>query len=605
MNRLRVWQRLAAAILAALGPIAASTVAAAGSSDDRGDRHLRATAAALAVARHARSLSDTASVRTSAELSPDAMAKAKASIDADAAEIRRQLEVLASADHEDAAARLRGLLDEMMGSVRQLEDSRPQFAQVLRDSQRSRRDLIAATSWQLLPAALASEDELFYRMVAGHDDTERQASPASGPVSVADLLLYARLALLTAQIDQGYIALEVATRLSDSEFIGTVEENAHLVMYQLRENIEGFSDAGHGDLDPTLVPLARALVEAAYGESNLIGLMKTRLRQDEREALLASAIDTVASSLQAQVDAVLEQAVADLALIDTKRDTAAALQAAFALRRDASAAASHGSGLTTASTPVAELPRVREAVTAHVSGMRQDLDTLADLGYATVVARLSVEIDRIESIAERIQDGRPELAGALRSAARERADLRSFVDYRLEPAVVASLDNQLYYMLTGRSEFRDGAPPDADPLAHLELMRYRHLALVYSSLFRTFSGLIIAIIMTEETLIGEGEERFGTASHRLERSIDYLEARGGPELDPQLVPLARQFVGFGSGESNVFDSLRHRLPLIASERDLIEANRQVHSRLRTDLDAFVDGVLQDAFSAPDVSPGTR
>ena len=83
------------------------------------------------------------------------------------------------------------------------------------------------------------------------------------------------------------------------------------------------------------------------------------------------------------------------------------------------------------------------------------------------------------------------------------------------------------------------------PLSRSEFLRYWHLASVYNSLFRTFSGLIIAIIMTEPTMIGEGEERFATASHRLEKSIDFLEGDGGAELDPQLVPLARQFIAFG------------------------------------------------------------
>jgi len=215
------------------------------------------------------------------------------------------------------------------------------------------------------------------------------------------------------------------------------------------------------------------------------------------------------------------------------------------------------------------------------------------------------EIDRFESNAERVNDSRPELAAALQSAARERAQLRSFLDYQLEPAVVASLDNQLYYMLTGWSEFSDDGSVDSDPLSHVELMRYRHLASIYTSLFQTFSGLIIAIIMTEPTWIGVGEERFITASHRLEKSIDSLEVLGGTELDPQVVPLARQFVGFGSGESNVFDSLRHRLPLIGSESELIEANQQIHSGLQADIDALFDWILQDAVSpAGDSGAGT-
>lgn len=598
MNRLRGSAGLAVAALVALGIVAGSTVAAwaaTASSDplQHGDPEIRATAAAMAVARHARSLTGTASVRTRADMSPEAMAESKASIDADAAEAHRQLDLLAGAGREDAAARVRQLLDELTLNAQRLEDGRPEFARILRDSQHNRQQLIAATSWQLLPAALASEDDLFHRIVSGRGDADA--------VSVEDLLLYARLALLTQQVDQGYIALEVATRQTDSEFIGTVEEAANLVMYQLRESIESLADADHADLDPTLVPLARDLVEAAYGEANLIDLMKTRLRLDEREAQLVDAVRTVSSSLQTEIDAVLAQVIG--ALMETDRETAMALQAALAVSQHAAAAASLSSEPTTANTPTAGLPQVRAAVAAHLSEVREGLDALAELTYGTAVADLYAEIDRFESTTGRIHDGRPDLAVALQSAARERAELRNFVDYRLEPAVVASLDNQLYYMLTGRSEFRDGDAADSAPLSHAELMRYWHLASVNNALFRTFSGLIIAIIMTEETLIGEGEERFGTASHRLERSIEFLEEAGGPDLDPQLVPLARQFIAFGNGESNVFDSLRHRLPLIASERDSIEVGQQINSRLQTDMDALLDDIIQAATSPPGVSGG--
>lgn len=600
MDRPRVSAGWAVAKFVVLGIVAASTSAAWAAAERSdplrdADPDIRATVAALTVARHAASLAGTASVRTRSDMSSEAMAASSASIVADAAEARRQLDLLAAAGREEAAARVRELLDELTLNAQQLEDGRPRIAQILRDSQNSRQELIAATSWQLLPAALASEDDLFYRMVSSRG--------AAATVSIEDLLLYARLALLTQQVDQGYIALEVATRQTDSEFIGTVEEAANLVIYQLRENIESLADADHADLDPTLVPLARDLVDAAYGEANLIDLMKTRLRLDEREAQLAGVVNAAWFSLQTEVDAVLDQAIEDLEGTTANRETARALRATLAVSRHGSAARSYWSRPTTASTPVAGMTEIRDTVAAHVSAMRQALATLRDAGYGAAIAHLSPEIDRLEYAAGRIHDGRADLVGALQSADRERAELRSFVDYQLEPAVVASLDNQLYYMLTGRSEFREDVPADSDPLSHLELMRYRHLSSVYNSLFRTFSGLIIAIIMAEETLIGEGEERFGTASHRLERSIDFLEEQGGPELDPRLVSLARQFIGFGNGESNVFDSLRHRLPLIASEMGLIEVSRQVHSRLQTDMDALLDDMLQAAVSPPGASGG--
>ena len=125
-------------------------------------------------------------------------------------------------------------------------------------------------------------------------------------------------------------------------------------------------------------------------------------------------------------------------------------------------------------------------------------------------------------------------------------------------------------------------------------MRYRHLTLVFNSLFRTFSGLIIAIIISEPTLIAEAEERFATAAHRLESSVAVLEQEGGAQVHPQLVPLARQFIAFGNGDANFFDSLRHRLPLIAQEAELIESGRRATLALQADVNKLLDEVLQDA-----------
>lgn len=583
-------------LLVVVASITISATLAVGSSEapEDEDHAIGATSAALSVVRLARSLVDTVSVRTVADISPEDMAASKASVELGLKEIRRQLDVLAGSSQGDAAARMSKLLNELVLKTTELEDGRSRFAQILRDSRNSRQKLIAETSWQLLPAAVASEDDLFHHIISKAGVTEDKAHEA---VSVEDLLLYARLALLKQQIDQGYIALEVATRQTDSQFIGTVEENANLAMYQLRVNTIALSNTDHEDIDPTLVPLAGDLVDAAYGESNLIDLMKTRLELDEQEARLAASCNEIAARLQSEAYAVLSNSLAETKLMARERDTAIVMQAALELSQHATAATTRLSDETTAGTQISDLPLERESFNGHISDMRHGLDTLQNAGYHSEVARIRLAVDHIESIAERLFDGRPVLAKALQSAAQERAQLRSFVAYQLEPSVGVSLDNQLYYMLTGRSEFRDEGSSESERLSHSEFLRFWHLALVNESIFRTFSGLIIAIIMTDSTLIGEGEERFITASHRLEKSIEYLEKAGGAEIDAQLVPLARQFIAFGNGESNVFDSLRHRLPLIAHERELIQLNHEVFAGLQLDLEALLDTILRDAASS--------
>ena len=597
MDRLRVSARLATVTLVVFAIIAASTAVAwvavgdsATQPDEKPD--IAAVTAALALVRQVKSLADAATVSTQASMTPELLAGLRASTEAEIDVLRQQLDALEAAGYAQASAPMRDMLDELARRTAEIDDGRPPLAEVLRESERRRQELIATTNWELLPASVASEDDVFYRLITDSSDA----------VATDDLLRYSRLALLTQQVDQGSVLLEVAARQSDIAFIATVEENVDLVMYQLSDSLDVFAEDTQQDLQPTLIPLSRDLVDAAYGDENLIDMMKSRLRQAASEARNIAALDGILASLQTEATALLAQTIDDIGSAESYRGLAEVLNAALAVDQHLSSVAASSAARTTPATPLDELPSIRGNAARETSEIRQRLDVLDGAGHGDAVMRLRAELGRFVSSTENIHDGRPELAEALRSAAGQRAQLRAFFDYQLRPAVVSSLDNQLYYMLTGRSEFADGGASGADPLSREELLRYRHLTLIFNSLFRTFSGLIIANIISEPTLIAEAEERFTTAAHRLETSIAYLEQEGGSEVHPQLAPLARQFIAFGNGDANFFDALRHRLPLIAQEAELIETSQQATLAMQADLDMLLDDVLQDAADLdPDVN----
>ena len=597
MDRLRVSARLATVTLVVFAIIAASTavawVAVGDSATQPGEGpDIAAVTAALALVRQVKSLADAATVSTQASMTPELLAGLRASTEAEIDVLRQQLDALEAAGYAQASAPMRDMLDELARRTAEIDDGRPPLAEVLRESERRRQELIATTNWELLPASVASEDDVFYRLITDSSDA----------VATDDLLRYSRLALLTQQVDQGSVLLEVAARQSDIAFIATVEENVDLVMYQLSDSLDVFAEDTQQDLQPTLIPLSRDLVDAAYGDENLIDMMKSRLRQAASEARNIAALDGILASLQTEATALLAQTIDDIGSAESYRGLAEVLNSALAVDQHLSSVAASSAARTTPATPLDELPSIRGNAARETSEIRQRLDVLDGAGHGDAVMRLRAELGRFVSSTENIHDGRPELAEALRSAAGQRAQLRAFFDYQLRPAVVSSLDNQLYYMLTGRSEFADGGASGADPLSREELLRYRHLTLIFNSLFRTFSGLIIANIISEPTLIAEAEERFTTAAHRLETSIAYLEQEGGSEVHPQLAPLARQFIAFGNGDANFFDALRHRLPLIAQEAELIETSRQATLAMQADLDMLLDDVLQDAADLdPDVN----
>ena len=591
MDRLRVSARLATVTLVVFAIIAASTAVAwvavgEGATQPDEEPDIGAVTAALALVRQVKSVANAATVSTQASMTPESLAESRASTEAEIDVLRQQLDALEAAGYAQASAPMRDMIDELARRTAEIDDGRPQLAEVRRESERRRQELIATTNWELLPVSVASEDDVFYRLI----------TDSSGAVTRDELLRYSRLALLTQQVDQGSVLLEVAARQSDIAFIATVEENVDLVMYQLSDSLDVFAEDTQQDLQPTLIPLSRDLVDAAYGDENLIDMMKSRLGRAASEARNIAALNGILASLQAETTALLAQTIDDIGSHERYRGTAEVLNTALAVDLHLSSAAAASSARTTPATPLDELPSIRGNAAREVSEIRQRLDVLDGAGHGDTATRVRAELGRFVSSAENIHDGRPALAEALQSAAGQRAQLRAFFDYQLRPAVVSSLDNQLYYMLTGRSEFADGGASGSDPLSREELLRYRHLTLIFNSLFRTFSGLIIAIIISEPTLIAEAEERFATAAHRLESSIAYLEEEGGSEIHPQLVPLARQFIAFGNGDANFFDSLRLRLPLIAQEAELIETSRQATLAMQADLDVLLDDVLSDAAS---------
>ena len=607
MGSLHVSARLAIITLVVLAIIAASTAAvsvAVSSSQDQSQENpdIRAAIAALAVVRHTDSLASTVSAATEGGVSPEALAAASSSIDAEVAAVRRQLDVLANVGYEQASRQMVELVDRVTGIAAQLEEVRSQLTQALSDSQRRRQELVNLVTWRLLPAAQASEDDMFYRMMTGRSSAAPDSSGRTDAVAPGEVLRYARLALLPQQIEQAFIALEVSTRQNDRRYIGVIEENASLALNPLEDTIDSFSQAAPPELDPTLIPLVRELIEDAHGESNMIDLLKTRSELIAQETRLVAAAGEVFASLQTDAEALLDETIDNIGLVDAHRQQAAALNASVAVAQSAATATAASSIRTAGNTAPAELAAAHDAVVADMATIRRQLEALDSSGYGETATAIRSRLDSLESAAEQIHSGRGELVDALQVTATEaagsfRTQLRAFLDYQLRPAVQTSMDNHLYWMLTARSDFGDTTLSESDPLSPDELLRYRHLNVAFNSLFRILTGLIKAIAFTDPTLISAAEEDFAVAAHRLDKSLDYLEQEGGAQVDPQLVPLGRQYIAFGQGESNVFDSLRHRLPLVAAEAVHIEAIQQINMSLQVETGALLDEVLHDAVSA--------
>ena len=231
---------------------------------------------------------------------------------------------------------------------------------------------------------------------------------------------------------------------------------------------------------------------------------------------------------------------------------------------------------------------------AQLAGLLQGLQ---GQGYDARVRRMGQQVDRLAANASRIEDERPSLLEAIRVGERNWQDLSVSTNYELLPAIGSSLDNQFYYMMTGRSEFRNGASPSSDRLTEEEYLRYWHMATLMESVSRGYWTLDFANRLTIPALTTRVEETFDTAAQRMERSIAFLEGHGGPELNPQVVPLASRLLNSGVGENSTLDAMKQRTSLVARERKLIGANRQILAGLQGEVDGLVAEVKQNVAAA--------
>ena len=181
---------------------------------------------------------------------------------------------------------------------------------------------------------------------------------------------------------------------------------------------------------------------------------------------------------------------------------------------------------------------------------------------------------------------------AILAGERNWQELSISTNYELLPAIGSSLDNQFYYMMTGRSDFRDVDSSRIGRLSEEEFLRYWHLATLMESVSRGYQTLDFANRLTIPALTARVEETFETAAQRMERSIEYLVENGGPELNPEVIPLSTRLLDAGTGENSALDSMKLRTSMVARERKLIGANRQILAGLQGEVDGLIAEVRQ-------------
>ena len=273
------------------------------------------------------------------------------------------------------------------------------------------------------------------------------------------------------------------------------------------------------------------------------------------------------------------------------------LAAAAEVTRNSGALASTASVASNARMTHDSIAEARAAIASNETELVGQLTALEAQGYDESVERIDQQVDLLTANVSRIEDGRPALLDAILAGERNWQELSLSTNYELLPAIGSSLDNQFYYMMTGRSDFRDVDSSGFDRLSEEEFLRYWHLATLMESVSRGYQTLDFANRLTIPALTARVEETFDTAAQRMERSIEYLVENGGPELNPKVIPLATRLLHAGTGENSALDSMKLRTSMVAREHKLIVANRQILAGLQGEVDGLVAEVRQSLAAA--------
>ena len=284
----------------------------------------------------------------------------------------------------------------------------------------------------------------------------------------------------------------------------------------------------------------------------------------------------------------------------TGGNDAAILSAAAGVARQSGTVASAAGEPTALFMTTDDLAERSAATTAAEIALAEHLDALdaaaAGAGYAARLAAIRAHSDALRDGAGRIDAGRPELLRLLHEG---RENYRKFsYDYResLNSALVTSLDDQIYDMMTWEVGPGASADPADNPVSRHAIFRYQHTFELLASARVAISKLVEASALSHPFQVVIVREEYEAAAQRMRSSLDdhYQESGDAPVAESEIHRLANAILDAGAGENNLFQTLDRRLQLASAEQRLIDDQRQTLTALHREVDALVAEVSRRA-----------
>ena len=251
-----------------------------------------------------------------------------------------------------------------------------------------------------------------------------------------------------------------------------------------------------------------------------------------------------------------------------------------------------------------DFPGYEDTIIGHIDALDQQVQTLADKGHPARVRQIGTLVNRLKVNTGLILRDRPELLRAVADEIKSRETLTRANRGMLYPASASSVDNQFYHLMTNAGDGTAGS----GNVSHEDVFRYSHMESLAANVTLGHTFLLVASLMQDPTFVARIQESYDSVNSRISRDIEYLAEKGGPNLNPQVVRLAREFVKAGSGDNNYFDRLENRLELVTQENERIATNEKILDRLLNEIDrlaAAAQGMSDPGPLSPEdpVSPG--
>ncbi len=168
----------------------------------------------------------------------------------------------------------------------------------------------------------------------------------------------------------------------------------------------------------------------------------------------------------------------------------------------------------------------------------------------------------------------------------------------LDDILVSSVDDQLFYTMTGFRELGSGPAPREQHFSEDEFAHYRHMAELQADARIATHLLESAFAISEAPLVEPLRERFEAAAGRIQRNLAGLE---GSPLGGEVEPVLTRLFALGIGADDGFDLLEQELRLVQRQQDLLALNRDIAVDLVTDVDVLVSTARASAEEATEAS----